>query len=151
MRGYNPYHLLLIMAILHFLSMYILMYLMVDRFSNVFPNLNQFYMALIMTTPMIILELFLMNMMYPDKKLNILLIAIALVILIILFISIRQQIAISDKQFLKSMIPHHAGAILMCEKASITDAEIRELCQRIISSQQSEIDQMKSKLNEIKS
>ena len=145
----SPYLLLLIMAILHFLLMYVLMYIMVDRFSNVFPNLNQFYMAAIMTAPMIILEVFLMNRMYPNKKMNIILIAIVLVVLIILFISIRQQIAVSDEQFLKSMIPHHAGAILMCEKASINDAEIRELCRRIISSQQSEIDQMKSKLDEI--
>jgi uncharacterized protein (DUF305 family) len=36
-------------------------------------------------------------------------------------------VAVGDKQFLRSMIPHHAGAILMCEKASIKDAEIRAL------------------------
>jgi Domain of unknown function (DUF305) len=42
------------------------------------------------------------------------------------------------------MIPHHAGAILMCGEASIRDAEINELCKTIISSQQSEIDQMKT-------
>lgn len=41
------------------------------------------------------------------------------------------------------MIPHHAGAILMCRKASVADAEIKSLCQDIISSQQREIDQMK--------
>jgi hypothetical protein len=32
-------------AILSFISMYILMYAMVDRFINVYPNINQFYMA----------------------------------------------------------------------------------------------------------
>ena len=46
------------------------------------------------------------------------------------------------------MIPHHAGAILMCEQASIQGAEIQELCKTIISSQQEEIDQMKAKLQE---
>jgi uncharacterized protein (DUF305 family) len=45
------------------------------------------------------------------------------------------------------MIPHHAGAILMCEEAPIHDAEIQALCRSIISSQQSEIDQMKAKLS----
>lgn len=40
------------------------------------------------------------------------------------------------------MIPHHAGAILMYE-ASISDAEIKRLCQEIISGQQTEIAQMK--------
>jgi uncharacterized protein (DUF305 family) len=46
------------------------------------------------------------------------------------------------------MIPHHAGAILMCEKASLNDAEIRQLCMDIISGQQTEIDRMKAKLAE---
>ena len=47
------------------------------------------------------------------------------------------------------MIPHHAGAILMCEKASINDAEVKELCKNIISGQQTEINKMKAKLNEL--
>jgi len=47
------------------------------------------------------------------------------------------------------MIPHHAGAILMCEKASIRDSEIKTLCQQIIAGQQSEIDQMKGILTRL--
>lgn len=58
----------------------------------------------------------------------------------------RQQTAVSDKQFLRSMIPHHGSAILMCQEASIQDSEIKELCRNIVSNQQSEIDQMKAKL-----
>lgn len=42
------------------------------------------------------------------------------------------------------MIPHHSGAILMCEQASLSDAEILKLCGQIIRSQTAEIDQMKS-------
>ena len=34
----------------------------------------------------------------------------------------------------------------MCERAPIQDAEIKQLCGEIISSQQKEIDQMKSML-----
>ena len=37
---------LAIMTVLMFIAMYILMYAMVDRFENVFPNINQFYMDL---------------------------------------------------------------------------------------------------------
>jgi uncharacterized protein (DUF305 family) len=66
-----------------------------------------------------------------------------------LFLLIRQQTAITDRQFLRLMIPHHAGAILMCEQASLQDTEIKELCQTIISSQQAEIDQMKATLSEL--
>ena len=76
-----------------------------------------------------------------------LIVAVSVLALILFWLGIRQQVAISDKQFLKSMIPHHGGAILMCEQASIRDPEIKELCRQIISSQQREIDQMKAKLN----
>ena len=137
------------MAVLHFFFMYIFMYFMVDKFSNIFPNLNQIYMAAIMTMPMIFLELFLMKGMYSDRRLNFVLIAIAILFLIVLFIFIRQQTGISNIQFLKSMIPHHAGAILMCEKASLSDPQIIELCENITKNQQYEIEWMKSKINEV--
>lgn len=143
----SSYKLLIIMAVVHFFAMYVLMYSMVENFSDIFPNLNQFYMAGIMTSPMIILEILLMNSMYRNKKINILIITISIIILIAFFLFIRNQTAISDDEFLKSMIPHHSAAILMCEKAKITDGEIQNLCQNIISSQQSEIEFMKSKLN----
>lgn len=59
------------------------------------------------------------------------------------FLFIRQQTFITDKQFLKSMMPHHAAALLMCDKAPIKDAEIKQLCESIMTGQQAEIDQMK--------
>ena len=143
------YKKLLVMAGLSFMSMYVLMYAMVNTFANVVPNINQFYMAGLMTAPMIIIEMGLMGSMYMDKKLNTIIVAISSILLIAFFVFIRQQSAVSDKQFLKSMIPHHASAILMCTKANIQDAEIKDLCQSIISSQQQEIDQMKAKLQEL--
>ena len=143
------YKKLLLMAVLSFISMYVLMYAMVNTFANVVPNINQFYMAGLMTAPMLIIEIALMGSMYMDKKLNSIIIAISSIILIAFFLFIRQQSAVSDRQFLKSMIPHHASAILMCEKADIQDPEIKELCKSITSSQQKEIDQMKDKLKEL--
>lgn len=47
------------------------------------------------------------------------------------------------------MIPHHAGAILMCEKASLQDPEIKEPRKTIIAGQRAEIEQMKSKLQRL--
>lgn len=102
-----------------------------------------------MTAPMIIIEIVLMGSMYMNKKLNFIIIAISTVVLIAFFLFIRQQAAVSDKQFLRSMIPHHASAILMCEKTDIQDPEIKDLCKSIISSQQEEINQMKAKLQEL--
>ena len=145
----NHYSHLLLMVLLSFISMYALMYAMVNTFENVYPNFNQFYMAGLMTAPMVVIELAVMGAMYHNKKMNLVIIAAGVIALIVFWILIRQQTAISDKQFLKSMIPHHAGAILMCEKAPIQDPQIRELCRTIISGQQAEILQMKNKLKEL--
>jgi uncharacterized protein (DUF305 family) len=71
------------------------------------------------------------------------------VALLAFWFAIREQTAIADDQFLKSMIPHHAGAILMCEKASLANRETKELCRSIIASQQAEIDQMKAMLADL--
>jgi uncharacterized protein (DUF305 family) len=72
------------------------------------------------------------------------------VVILFLFITlIRKQTLISDKEFIKSMIPHHAEAILMCEKYLIKDPEIKKLCLSIKSSQQSAIDWMKMKLRKL--
>jgi hypothetical protein len=144
---HTQYWHLLIMVILSFIAMYILMYAMVDRFTNIYSNFNQFYMAALMTASMIIIELTVMRGMYVHANLNVLIIAVSVIVLITSFLFIRRQVAIGDAQFLKSMIPHHAAAILMCEQAPIQDPAIVDLCERIISNQQSEIDEMKGILN----
>jgi uncharacterized protein (DUF305 family) len=140
---------LLVMAVLSFLSMYILMYAMVDVIGNVYPNWNQFYMAGLMTAPMVVIELSLMRAMFQNKRLNILIFGAGIAALLLFFACIRQQAAISDRQFLRSMIPHHSGAILMCERASIRDPELKKLCDSIVAGQQAEINQMKAKLAEL--
>lgn len=137
------------MIVISFIAMYILMYSMVDRFANVIPNINQFYMAGLMTTPMILIELLVMGRMYKNRKLNIGILAVGVIALISFYLCIRQQAAVRDKQFLKSMIPHHAAAILMVEKAKLTDPEVQELANNIISAQQREIVQMKAKIKEL--
>ena len=138
-----------LMVLLSFVSMYALMYAMVDILDNVHHSLNQVYMAGLMTAPMVIIELALMRSMYPNKKLNAILLGASVVALIVFWALIRNQAAISDKQFLRSMIPHHAGAVLMCNEAPIVDAEVKRLCRGIISSQQAEIRQMKAKLRDL--
>lgn len=149
MNHKNNYRNLLIMIVLSFISMYILMYAMVNVLGNVYNNWNQVYMAALMTAPMVVIEILVMGAMYPDKKRNTLLISAAVIAGLAFFAFIRQQTLIEEKQFLRSMIPHHAGAILMCEQASLTDPEIQQLCQEIIANQQVEIDQMRSLLAEL--
>ena len=146
MAAGGHYKRLLAMVALSFASMYALMYAMVNAFENVVPNVNQLYMAALMTGAMVVIELALMGGMYPDKRVNAIALGLGAVMLVAAWLGIRQQALVSDRQFLKSMIPHHAGAILMCKEAPIDDSEIKQLCKGIVSSQQAEIDQMKAKL-----
>lgn len=146
--GMSHYRDLGIMTALSFIAMYVLMYAMVDALDNVYMNFNQVYMAGLMAAPMVLIELVVMRSMYHDKRLNALIGGAAVLAAVVFFLFIRRQTAIGDRQFLRSMIPHHAGAILMCNEAAIRDAKIRRLCQDIILSQQAEIAQMKAMLGE---
>lgn len=137
---------LALMVVLSFISMYILMYAMVDKATSIHPSLNQAYMAGLMTAPMVVIELLLMSMMYTRRGLNGVLLAASVVVGLGCFIAIRQQFLIGDREFLRSMIPHHSGAILMCGKAPIRDPELKTLCTSIIQGQQAEIDQMNAML-----
>jgi uncharacterized protein (DUF305 family) len=145
----HHYRRLLVMSLLSFVAMDVLMYAMVDRLANVYANVNQLYMAGLMTAAMVIIELLVMGGMYPNRRLNAALIAGGVLALGAFWILIREQVAIGDRQFLRSMIPHHAGAILMCNEAPIEDAEIRRLCRGIVLGQQQEIEQMSAILRRL--
>ena len=124
--------------------MYVAMFAMIWTWGEFLQNINFFYMALVMWAPMAIVMLVTMRSMYRNAKLNgLLYLAFGLVFLLSL-IAIRDQSLVGNRQFLRSMIPHHSGAILMCQEASISDPEIKQLCQEIIASQKAEIDQMKA-------
>jgi hypothetical protein len=144
--NHSPYVRLAGMTVLSFIAMYILMYAMVDQFGSVFNNINQVYMAGLMASPMVLIELLLMGRMYPNISVNRGLIVLSIVAGITFFVLIRQQVAVTDKQFLRSMIPHHAGAILMCLKAPVQTPEIKDLCRNIVKGQDEEIKQMKALL-----
>lgn len=50
------------------------------------------------------------------------------------------------------MIPHHSGAITMCNRAAIRDQEVRDICFKpdgIVESQKREIAQMNSILRRL--
>ena len=46
-----------------------------------------------------------------DPRKNVVIMAVSLVALGMFWVWIREQTVLTDKQFLRSMIPHHAGAI----------------------------------------
>ena len=143
-RHGRMYRRLLAMTAISFVVMYGLMFAMVDVWPNVVHNVNTFYMAGLMATSMIIIELVVMRQMYQDKGRSLIFYVVGTLLLVGFWYAIRAQLAVGDKQFLRSMIPHHSGAILMCNEASIQDPEVKELCRGIVESQEAEIAQMKA-------
>lgn len=137
-----------LMAVAMFVAMYFIMYAMIDGLQNLIPNINNLYMTLLMVSAMLVIELWIMKGMYQNKKINWAIIAFSLAIGIFSWFGIREQINVGDKQFVKGMIPHHAAAVLMSEKAKLTDPELIKLQKNILETQTKEIEFMKRKLKE---
>lgn len=140
----GSYKELTIELVIDFVIMYLVMYTMIASLNHFYLNINNVYMTLMMVTPMALVMLVAMRSMFPSRRLNVGIGVGAAVVFIASFVGMRTQAAVGDEQFLRSMIPHHSGAILMCEQSAITDQEIKELCGRIIQSQQAEIEQMQA-------
>jgi len=143
----SPYRMLGLNLAASLIVMYLVMFSMIDGLRDFYNNLNTFYMAVTMVAPMGALMLLTMGSMYRNRRLNLAIHATLAVLFVAAFLATRTQAAIADVQFLRSMIPHHSGAILMCREAPLTDPEIRALCGQIIESQQREIAQMKAILS----
>jgi hypothetical protein len=138
----RPYAWLALELAIDFVIMDLVMYTMIDGLEHLRPNLNNVYMTLMMVAPMGVLMLLFMRSMYPSRRANAIIVAAAVLVFAGSFVGMRTQAGVGDDQFLESMIPHHSGAILMCEEASLTDPEIIELCEDIVRSQQAEIRKM---------
>ena len=129
------YRMLGISFVVMLILMYLIMFTMIYSLGEFIQNINFFYMAIMMATPMTVMMPLMMGSMYPDRKLNLIVYVGCALLFVLAFIGIRTQALVGDTQFLRSMIPHHSGAILMCEQANIKDPEIKSLCGEIIESQ----------------
>jgi len=83
------------------------------------------------------------------SKENKILLAAFTALFILIFSLARTQTLVGNEQFLRSMIPHHSSAILMCEHSAINDPEIIDLCDEIVQAQKQEINQMQDILSRI--
>lgn len=142
MKG--SYRGLAVEMVIDFVIMYLVMYTMIATLDHFRLNLNNVYMTLMMVAPMTIVMLVAMRSMYRSRRLNAAFGAGALLVFVASFAGMRTQAGVGNAEFLRSMIPHHSGAILMCEQASITDPEIVALCGQIVRSQKEEIARMQA-------
>lgn len=124
--------------------MFVLTMSMIRTLDHFYLNLSNFYMALVMVAPMGIVMLLVMWGMFENKRLNLVLLASFAALFAVAFALGRTETFVGDEQFLKSMIPHHSRAILVCQESSLTDPEIVELCEQIVQTQREEIAQMEA-------
>jgi hypothetical protein len=132
--------------------MYLAMFAMIWSLGEFVQNINFLYMALVMWAPMAIVMLLTMKSMFMNSRLNMVLYAAFAAAFLLSFWGIRAQGLVDDRRFLQSMIPHHSGALTMCNRASLRDAEVRELCFKpngIVESQKREIAQMEAMLERL--
>ena len=147
---YQSYKSLATTVGIHFFIMYALSYVVINSITDAYWfSTRPLYMALVMVAPMVILMLAFMSQMYQNKKLNTILYIASGLVFILAFSFIRTQAFVGNEMFLKSMIPHHSGAITVCQEANITDPEIEELCDEIVKAQKEEINQMKQILERL--
>jgi uncharacterized protein (DUF305 family) len=136
------YKRLLVVLAINTVLMFFITFVNVWEVNHFHPNLNRIYMALMMTAPMGVVMLLAMHSMYENRKWNGLFIGGFVMLFALCLALTRLQGLVGDEQFLRSMIPHHSSAILMCERATITNPEILQLCEEIVRTQKEEIAQM---------
>lgn len=146
----NQYRNFFIMLIISFVIMYAVMFLNVDKLDHVYLSTTRTYMSLLMVTPMAVLMLVMMPGMYKDKKKNTAIMISAIIVFATALTFLRQQVLVTDQQYMKAMIPHHSSAIMVSQEANLTDPELKKLAGEIIKSQEEEIAQMKSILKRLK-
>ena len=144
----SGYGKLAVALILSFLAMYPLTMIFVDEANHFYINLSNAYMAMLMVAPMGLIMLFVMRDMFPNKSLNLGLMIGFVGLFVVALLKGRSQVGVGNDQFLKAMIPHHSRAILVCENANITDPEIEQLCQQIVTAQEEEIATMEAMLDD---
>jgi uncharacterized membrane protein len=126
-----------------------LMYLNTYQADHIFWSETRAYMALIMGASMAIVMLSFMLGMYKDRRRNIAIYAVSIIVFAVALYLVRSQQTVQQVSYMKAMIPHHSIAILTSERAEISDPRVRELADEIIESQRREIAEMKALIQEL--
>ncbi len=130
--------------------MYIVMYLNTYELSHVFFSEMRLYMTILSTAVMAVVMLIFMLHMLKNKKANIAIILVSILVFGSSFYLMRNQTTIDEVDYMQGMIPHHSIAILTSERADIKDERVRKLADDIIEAQKKEIKEMKNLIEELK-
>ncbi|KFL37891.1 DUF305 domain-containing protein [Arenimonas donghaensis] len=129
--------------------MFGLMYLNNYALDHIYFSETRFYMSLVMGASMAVVMLLFMLNMYSNKTANVAILAAAVLTFSGALWLVRSQSTVEDVSWMKAMIPHHSIAILTSSRAEISDPRVRDLADRIIKAQESEIAEMKKLIAEL--
>ncbi len=132
-----------LMLFTSFVVMYLLMFINMDQFDHFSITLTRIYMAVCMIAAMAVIMLLFMLNMYKDIKLNALILVGSAIVFFGVWAMLRNQVFISDVQWMRGMIPHHSSAIMTSQMAHLEDAEAKKLAKEIIEAQKREIAEMR--------
>lgn len=110
----------------------------VDKYDDIYVSINDLYMILLMTGWMF----FLMGIVNRDTKIAF----FGFCVMVSNMVCIRTQFMVSEKQYIRGMIPHHSMAIHMSKKLLNKDTNIKPFLEKIIKTQTEEINWMKQQL-----
>jgi Ca2+/Na+ antiporter len=141
-------HTMIVMGVGSFIIQYFLMSpIMVKNRVDITNNLGKAYLSMTMALFMIFLEVMMHDHQYNVFSLNTYVILAALVVLFVYLY--RNQVAITDKQYLEEMIEHHSMALLTSQEIlkKTDDYNVSKLAKVIIQTQEDEIKSMRDLLS----
>jgi hypothetical protein len=129
--------------------MFVFTYLNTYAWDHVRWSETRAYMALLMGASMAVVMLSFMLSMYRDWRINVGIVAGAVLVFVGALFLVRSQSTVQDGSYMSAMIPHHSIAILTSERAEIRDVRVCELAVGIIEAQRREIDEMSWLIDDI--
>ncbi|MEZ7170776.1 DUF305 domain-containing protein [Sporosarcina sp. OR05] len=146
MKSYGRFAMMIVTSTV---IMFGLMYLNTYALDHVFFSETRLYMALLMGATMAMIMMAFMWKMYANKKLNVGILGVSVIVFALSLYLVRSQATIEDTSWMKAMIPHHSIAILTSERAKLSDPRVKDLADKIIEAQKKEIKEMKVLIEEL--
>jgi hypothetical protein len=131
-------HFVHMIFIMLFAGLFSTMSMWSNQYSDVRLSINDLYMIFLMLG----WSIFFMGIYDKEIKKT----SIGFFLVLIVFISIRKQIFVTEKQFIKGMIQHHSMGVLMSKRRKekgIKNKQLEQLIDSIIRTQQDEINILK--------
>ena len=113
-----------VMILVSTVVMFGMMYLNVFQWDHIFYSQTRLFMALMMGAVMAMIMLLFMWKMYENKKWNLAILAVSVLVFCGSLFMVRSQTAVDDVKWMKAMIPHHSIAILTSTNAAIKDLDV---------------------------